>query len=161
MKTFYAGLLACGLIIFFGLGLAAQPGGDKNGPPDKKKKKGPSSASDRPASEDGDFLKSGTGEKPGSRVAPTEYWPRFRGPDGLGVSADRQVPTEWSDTKNLKWKLALPGPGTAITDPLIVRADHAEGEESLSAPKRESPTCRFWPCRDERKRPEAVRFQRA
>ena len=113
MKTFYAGLLACGLIIFFGLGCAVQPGGDKNGPPDKKKKKGPSSASDRPASEDGDFLKSGTGEKPGSRVAPTEYWPRFRGPDGLGVSADRQVPTEWSDTKNLKWKLALPGPGSS------------------------------------------------
>ena len=31
-------------------------------------------------------------------------WPRFRGPTGHGVSNDAKIPTEWSDSKNLKWK---------------------------------------------------------
>ena len=29
------------------------------------------------------------------------------------MSNDRRVPMEWSETKNLKWKLALPGPGSS------------------------------------------------
>jgi outer membrane protein assembly factor BamB len=43
-------------------------------------------------------------------------WLRFRGPKGSGVSADEKVPTEWSATKNLKWKVKLPegGPGSPI-----------------------------------------------
>jgi outer membrane protein assembly factor BamB len=45
-------------------------------------------------------------------------WPRFRGPDGLGVSQDARIPTEWSETRNLKWKLALPGPG--FSSPIVV-----------------------------------------
>jgi outer membrane protein assembly factor BamB len=39
-------------------------------------------------------------------------WPRFMGPDGSGVSPD-SVPAEWSGTKNLRWKVALPGAGTS------------------------------------------------
>jgi outer membrane protein assembly factor BamB len=39
-------------------------------------------------------------------------WPQFRGPTGQGVS-DSKLPTEWNDTKNLKWKTALPGPGSS------------------------------------------------
>lgn len=46
-----------------------------------------------------------------------EDWLRFRGPQGLGVS-DSSVPTEWSDTKNLKWKTALPGAGSS--SPIVV-----------------------------------------
>ena len=43
-----------------------------------------------------------------------EDWPRFRGPNGSGVSNDKApLPTEWSDTKNLKWKAELPGPGNS------------------------------------------------
>lgn len=46
-------------------------------------------------------------------------WPRFRGPNGTGVSTDEKAPpTEWSDTKNLKWKVPLPGPG--LSSPIIV-----------------------------------------
>lgn len=41
------------------------------------------------------------------------YWPRFRGPDGSGVSADRDVPLRWSASSNLLWKLSLPGPGSS------------------------------------------------
>ena len=46
-------------------------------------------------------------------------WSRFRGPNGSGVSQDTAaVPTTWSETKNLKWKVALPGPGSS--SPIIV-----------------------------------------
>lgn len=46
-------------------------------------------------------------------------WPRFRGPNGTGISTDEKAPpTEWSDTKNLKWKIPLPGPG--LSSPIVV-----------------------------------------
>ncbi len=38
-------------------------------------------------------------------------WPEFRGPGGRGHSADRGVPFEWSESKNIAWKTALPGQG--------------------------------------------------
>jgi outer membrane protein assembly factor BamB len=40
-------------------------------------------------------------------------WPQFRGPGGLGVSADRGVPMTWGPTENIVWKVALPGKGTS------------------------------------------------
>jgi outer membrane protein assembly factor BamB len=40
-------------------------------------------------------------------------WSRFRGPNGTGISTDQEIPTEWSDSKNLKWKTKLPGPGAS------------------------------------------------
>jgi outer membrane protein assembly factor BamB len=45
-------------------------------------------------------------------------WPRFRGPNGDGKSEDTKVPTEWSETSNLKWKLDLPGAG--FSSPIVV-----------------------------------------
>lgn len=45
-------------------------------------------------------------------------WTRFRGPNGSAVSDVRNVPTEWSDSKNLAWKVALPGPGSS--SPIVV-----------------------------------------
>ena len=38
-------------------------------------------------------------------------WPEFRGPGGQGHSTERVVPTEWSETKNVAWKTAVPGLG--------------------------------------------------
>ena len=40
-------------------------------------------------------------------------WPRFRGTDGNGSAGDTKAPATWSDTENLKWKTALPGPGSS------------------------------------------------
>ena len=40
-------------------------------------------------------------------------WSRFRGPNGSGVSSDTLIATEWSDTKNLRWKTKLPGRGSS------------------------------------------------
>ena len=38
-------------------------------------------------------------------------WPEFRGPTGQGVSRERGLPLSWSETRNVKWKTAIPGKG--------------------------------------------------
>ncbi|MFC2166452.1 PQQ-binding-like beta-propeller repeat protein [Acidobacteriota bacterium] len=38
-------------------------------------------------------------------------WPEWRGPFGNGLSPDGDFPPEWSETKNIKWKIAIPGKG--------------------------------------------------
>ena len=38
-------------------------------------------------------------------------WPQFRGPRGQGVSDEKNVPLTWSETKNVRWKTAIPGRG--------------------------------------------------
>jgi outer membrane protein assembly factor BamB len=38
-------------------------------------------------------------------------WPQWRGPASQGISTDKNLPTEWSDTKNIQWKTAIPGRG--------------------------------------------------
>ncbi|HTU91791.1 MAG TPA: PQQ-binding-like beta-propeller repeat protein [Gemmataceae bacterium] len=37
-------------------------------------------------------------------------WPRFRGPNGAGTAADKDVPVKWTD-ENILWKTAIPGVG--------------------------------------------------
>ena len=38
-------------------------------------------------------------------------WPQWRGPLGTGVAPGAQPPVEWSETKNIRWKTAVPGKG--------------------------------------------------
>ena len=38
-------------------------------------------------------------------------WPEFRGPTGQGHSEERGLPLTWSETKNVRWKVAIPGMG--------------------------------------------------
>lgn len=38
-------------------------------------------------------------------------WPQWRGPLGTGTAPDSNPPVEWSETKNIRWKAALPGKG--------------------------------------------------
>lgn len=40
-----------------------------------------------------------------------EGWPEWRGVSGQGVSSAKELPAEWSETKGIKWKAALPGRG--------------------------------------------------
>ena len=47
-------------------------------------------------------------------VAPrvtAENWPAWRGPRGDGTSLETSAPTEWSTTRNVVWKTAIPGAG--------------------------------------------------
>lgn len=38
-------------------------------------------------------------------------WPEFRGPTGQGISNAVNVPTQWSATQNVAWKVEVPGRG--------------------------------------------------
>lgn len=48
-----------------------------------------------------------------SALVVADDWPAWRGPTGLGVSAEKNLPLEWDKTKNAKWKVALPAPGNS------------------------------------------------
>jgi outer membrane protein assembly factor BamB len=42
-----------------------------------------------------------------------KYWPQWRGPQATGASAVASPPAEWSETKNIRWKVEVPGRGSA------------------------------------------------
>jgi len=42
--------------------------------------------------------------------ARAEQWPRFRGPNGQGISHDTAIPAKWTQD-DYNWKVALPGGG--------------------------------------------------
>jgi outer membrane protein assembly factor BamB len=46
-------------------------------------------------------------------IARADHWPRWRGPDNNGVSKEKNLPAVFSETKNLAWKLSLPGRGSS------------------------------------------------
>ncbi|HYT68829.1 MAG TPA: PQQ-binding-like beta-propeller repeat protein [Vicinamibacterales bacterium] len=41
-----------------------------------------------------------------------KYWPQWRGPYATGVSKTADPPVEWSETKNIHWKVEIPGRGS-------------------------------------------------
>ncbi|HEY0874528.1 MAG TPA: PQQ-binding-like beta-propeller repeat protein [Vicinamibacterales bacterium] len=46
-------------------------------------------------------------------------WPAWRGPDGTGVSTTAKPPIEWGEEKNVRWKVEIPGRGSA--SPIVWR----------------------------------------
>jgi outer membrane protein assembly factor BamB len=44
-------------------------------------------------------------------------WSQFKGPNASGVSTDKNLPTEWSKDKGIKWKTALPARG--VSSPVV------------------------------------------
>lgn len=42
-----------------------------------------------------------------------EDWPRWRGPQGNGVSSETGLPTEWDEVRNVLWLTAFPGEGSS------------------------------------------------
>jgi outer membrane protein assembly factor BamB len=40
------------------------------------------------------------------------FWPQWRGPYATGVSKTADPPVEWSETKNVRWKVEVPGRGS-------------------------------------------------
>ncbi len=44
-------------------------------------------------------------------AAHAEDWPQFRGPTGQGHSTERDLPLEWSESRNVVWKTPVPGRG--------------------------------------------------
>jgi outer membrane protein assembly factor BamB len=46
-------------------------------------------------------------------VSPTEIWPQWRGPTADSVAPGKGLPTQWSKTENIRWKMPLPGWGVS------------------------------------------------
>jgi len=42
-----------------------------------------------------------------------DYWPIWRGPDATGAARKGNPPLTWSETKNIRWKVKLPGQGSS------------------------------------------------
>jgi outer membrane protein assembly factor BamB len=78
-------------------------------------------------------------------------WPQWRGPSGQGVSTEKNLPAEWSSTKNIKWKTPIAGRGhsspivwgnrifltTAIEGPFVPGAKavkHMDGDKEFLHP---------------------------
>jgi len=60
-----------------------------------------------------------------------ENWPCFRGPTRQGISNEKDIPTEWSQTSNIAWKTPIPGVGwsspVVFDDRLFVTTATDEG----------------------------------
>ena len=50
-----------------------------------------------------------------------KYWPRWRGPSGQGQVTAGKYANTWSPTRNVKWRVALPGAGNSSP---IIWGDH-------------------------------------
>jgi len=48
-----------------------------------------------------------------AQKAGDEFWPQWRGPQMSGVSASATPPAIWSESKNVRWKIEIPGRGSA------------------------------------------------
>ena len=46
-------------------------------------------------------------------TARADNWPAWRGPTGQGFSAEKNLPTKWSATENVRWKIDLPDAGNS------------------------------------------------
>jgi len=42
-----------------------------------------------------------------------QNWPGWRGPQGVGTTAETGFPIKWSATENIRWQAPLPGPGNS------------------------------------------------
>jgi len=49
----------------------------------------------------------------GASSSADQNWPQWRGPLQSGVAPHADPPTEWSETKNVKWKVKIPGDGNS------------------------------------------------
>ena len=59
-------------------------------------------------------------------------WPRFRGPNGTGISSDKDIPTQWTQA-NVLWKTPIPGLGNSSPivwgDYVFLQSADAGGKE--------------------------------
>jgi outer membrane protein assembly factor BamB len=46
-------------------------------------------------------------------VVSAANWPGWRGPDGSGVAAERNLPLRWSTNENVRWRVSLPERGNS------------------------------------------------
>lgn len=76
-----------------------------------------------------------------SPVAADDNWPNWRGPRLAGSTTAKNLPTEWSEEKNIRWKTPLPawaGSSPIIwQDRIFLTSPAAEGEDKENGDKEE------------------------
>src|SRR5437763_1233842 len=45
--------------------------------------------------------------------AAANNWPGWRGPEGTGVTMEKNLPLKWGTNDNVRWRIDLPGPGNS------------------------------------------------
>src|SRR3954471_1750888 len=63
-------------------------------------------------------------------------WPQWRGPLASGVAPEADPPLEWSESKNVKWKIAVPGIGSSTP---TVWGNHVFVLTAIGVPKPAQP----------------------
>ena len=74
--------------------------------------------------------------------SPEQNWPQWRGPLANGTAPHADPPTEWSETKNIKWKFKLPGEGSAspiVWDKLVFVQSAVPKAKTTAAHVNQSP----------------------
>ena len=70
-------------------------------------------------------------------TSPADNWHQWRGPLANGTSPSATPPTTWSETENVKWKVKLPGRGTATPivwgDQIFIQTAVATGKKAEAA----------------------------
>ena len=68
-------------------------------------------------------------------TAVAENWPRFRGPNGQGISGEKGIPVEWSEN-DLSWKIELAGTGHSSPvvwdDKVFITFAHTDEDEKTT-----------------------------
>jgi len=76
-----------------------------------------------------------------------EYWPRWRGPSGQGLTVGEGYPDAWSDTGNVVWRAAVPGRGHSSPivwrDRIVLTTGYDDGRVAVVAYRR-SDGRRLW-----------------
>ncbi len=82
---------------------------------------------------------------PGASTEPERFWPQWRGPHATGVAPFGDPPVEWSEDRNVKWKVAIPGKGSSSPivwgDRVFVTTAVSTGKKAVP-PKKGSQTAR-------------------
>lgn len=84
------------------------------------------------------LLITGTAGVSFSQPNSTEFWPQWRGPLNTGATEKGNPPIEFGESKNLKWKTAIPGKGHATPviwgDKIIIQTAVATDNVAPEAP---------------------------
>jgi len=73
-----------------------------------------------------------------SSASRADNWPAWRGPEANGQSRETNLPLTWSPDENVRWKIALPGPGNSTP---IVWGDRIVLTQATDKGKQRSTMC--------------------
>ena len=93
------------------------------------------------------LLVAGAASGQGAADGKQSGWSQWRGPLATGVAPGANPPVEWSEKKNIRWKVAIPGRG--FSSPIIwkdrifltttIKSEKDVGEEKVKAIEAETP----------------------